>query len=99
MADIKYYDVILKPVITEKSMADTAEKKYTFLVHPDATKTQVKEAVEKMFEGVKVEKVNTMNYDGKNKRRGVVTGKTAKTKKAIVKLTAESKDIELYAGL
>lgn len=99
MADIKYYDVILKPVITEKSMADTAEKKYTFLVHPDATKTQVKEAVEKMFDGVKVEKVNTMNREGKNKRRGVVTGKTAKTKKAIVKLTAESKDIELYAGL
>ena len=99
MADIKYYDVILKPVITEKSMADTAEKKYTFQVHVDATKTQIKDAVEKLFDGVKVEKVNTMNYDGKNKRRGMVTGKTAKTKKAIVTLTAESKDIELYAGL
>ena len=99
MADIKYYDVILKPVITEKSMADSTDKKYTFLVHVDATKTQVKEAVEKLFDGVKVEKVNTMNCDGKNKRRGMVTGKTAKTKKAIVKLTADSKDIELYAGL
>ena len=99
MADVKYYDVILRPVITEKSMADTAEKKYTFLVHTEANKSQIKEAVEKMFDGVKVEKVYTMNYDGKNKRRGMVTGKTAKKKKAIVKLTAESKDIELYAGL
>jgi len=99
MADIKYYDVILKPVITEKSMADTAEKKYTFLVHVDANKTQIKEAVEKMFDGVKVEKVNTMNCEGKNKRRGMVVGKTAKTKKAMVKLTADSKDIEIYAGL
>ena len=50
MADIKYYDVILKPVITEKSMNAMAEKKYTFLVHPEATKSQIKEAVEKMFE-------------------------------------------------
>lgn len=99
MADIKYYDVILKPVLTEKSMADTAEKKYTFLVHPEANKIQIREAVEKMFDGVKVESVHTMNMDGKNKRRGMVTGKTAKTKKAIVKLTADSKEIELYAGL
>ena len=98
MADIKYYDVILKPVITEKSMAGMSEKKYTFLV-PDATKIQIKEAVEKMFEGTKVEKVNTQNYDGKNKRRGMTTGKTAKTKKAIVQLTADSKDIEIFAGL
>ena len=99
MADLKYYDVILQPVITEKSMNLQAERKYTFLVHPEATKTQIKEAVEKMFEGAKVKKVNTMNLDGKNKRRGMTTGKTAKTKKAIVKLTADSKDIEIYAGL
>ena len=65
MADLKYYDVILKPVITEKSMNAMADKKYTFLVHPDATKSQVKEAVEKMFAGTKVASVNTMNYDGK----------------------------------
>ena len=65
MADIKYYDVILKPVVTEKSMGMMADKKYTFLVHPDATKTQVKEAVEKMFSGTKVESVNTMNCEGK----------------------------------
>ena len=99
MADIKYYDVILKPVITEKSMAAMGEKKYTFLVHPDANKTQIKEAVEKMFDGAKVAKVNTLNSDGKNKRRGMTTGKTAKTKKAVVWLTADSKDIEIFAGL
>ena len=99
MADIKYYDVILKPVITEKSMAGMSERKYTFLVHPEANKTQIKEAVEKMFEGTKVERVNTMNCPGKKKRRGAVVGKTAKTKKAIVKLTEDSKDIEIYAGL
>jgi large subunit ribosomal protein L23 len=99
MADIKYYDVILKPVVTEKSMAGMGDKKYTFLVHPQATKTQIKEAVQKMFDGVKVESVNTMNMDGKTKRRGMTFGKTAKTKKAIVKLTADSKDIEIFAGL
>ena len=58
-----------------------------------------KEAVEKMFEGTKVKKVNTVNMDGKNKRRGMVVGKTAKTKKAIVQLTEDSKDIEIFAGL
>ena len=99
MAAIMYYDVIQKPVITEKSMAGMGEKKYTFLVHPEANKTQIKEAVENMFEGAKVAKVNTMNYDGKTKRRGLVYGKTAKTKKAIVWLTEDSKDIEIFAGL
>ena len=99
MADIKYYDVILQPVITEKSMAGMGEKKYTFLVHTEANKSQIKEAVEKMFDGVKVKKVNTMNADGKNKRRGMVVGKTAKTKKAMVWLTEDSKDIEIFAGL
>ena len=99
MADIKYYDVILKPVVTEKSMNDMADKKYTFLVHPEVTKTQVKEAVEKMFDGVKVKKVNTMNVNGKTKRRGLVYGKTAKTKKAIVQLTEDSADIEIFTGL
>lgn len=99
MANVQYYDVILKPVVTEKSMNAMAEKKYTFLVHPDANKTMIKEAVERMFEGTKVAKVNTMNFEGKNKRRGMVTGKTAKTKKAIVQLTADSKDIEIFAGL
>ena len=99
MANIKYYDVILKPVITEKSMAGMGEKKYTFLVHTEANKTQIKEAVEKMFDGAKVKSVNTMNLDGKKKRRGNVVGKTAKSKKAIVQLTEESKDIEIFSGL
>ena len=99
MASIQYYDVIIRPVITEKSMADMGEKKYTFLVHPEANKTQIKEAVEKMFEGTKVKSVNTINSDGKKKRRGMVVGKTAKTKKAIVALTEDSKDIEIFEGL
>ena len=99
MADLKYYDVILKPVITEASMAGYENKKYTFLVHPDATKIQVKEAVEKMFEGTKVASVHTMNYDGKTKRRGMIYGKTAKRKKAIVQLTADSKEIEIFQGM
>ena len=99
MANVQYYDVILKPVITEKSMDLMADKKYTFLVHTDATKNQIREAVEKMFEGTKVKSVNTMNLDGKTKRRGMTFGKTAKTKKAIVTLTEDSKDIEIFEGL
>ena len=101
MANVQYYDVILKPVVTEKSMELMGEKKYTFLVHPEATKSQIKEAVEKMFTGTKVEKVNTMNNDGKKNRvRGTYNfGKTAKTKKAIVKLTEDSADIEIFQGL
>ena len=99
MADIKYYDVILKPVVTEKSMNDMADKKYTFLVHPEVTKTQVKEAVEKMFDGTKVKSVNTMNKCGKDRRRGLVVGKTAATKRAVVTLTEDSKDIEIFEGL
>ena len=92
MANIQYYDVILKPVITEQSMAGMSEKKYTFLVHTEANKTQIKNAVEKMFEGTKVKKVN-------KKRRGMTYGRTAKTKKAIVWLTDDSKEIEIFAGL
>ena len=99
MANVQYYDVILKPVVTEKSMELMADKKYTFLVHTQATKSQIKEAVEKMFAGTKVKSVNTMNLDGKTKRRGLVYGKTAKTKKAIVQLTADSADIEIFEGL
>ena len=99
MAAIQYYDVILKPVITEKSMAGMSEKKYTFIVHPEANKAMIRDAVEKMFEGTKVRKVNTMNIPGKTKRRGMTVGKTAKTKKAIVWLTEESKEIEIFAGL
>ena len=101
MANIQYYDVILKPVVTEKSMELMGEKKYTFLVHPEATKSQVKEAVEKMFNGTKVKSVNTMNYAGKKNRfRGTMQfGKTAKSKKAVVQLTEDSADIEIFEGL
>lgn len=101
MANVQYYDVILKPVVTEKSMELMGEKKYTFLVHPEATKSQVKEAVEKMFNGTKVKSVNTMNYAGKKKRaRGTMQfGKTAKSKKAVVQLTEDSADIEIFEGL
>lgn len=99
MANIQYYDVILNPVVTEKSMNAMVDKKYTFLVHTDANKSMIKEAVEKMFPGTKVARVNTMNSDGKTKRRGMTFGKTAKTKKAIVQLTEDSKEIELFAGL
>lgn len=99
MANIQYYDVILKPVITERSMEDMGNKKYTFLVHPEANKTQIKEAVERMFEGTKVAKVNTMNIDGKLRRRGRTVGRTAAKKKAIVQLTQESAEIEIFSGL
>ena len=98
MANVQYYDVILKPVVTEKSMNAMGEKKYTFLVHPEANKTMIKKLLRRCS-GTKVESVNTMNADGKNRRRGMVVGKTAKTKKAIVKLTADSKDIEIFQGL
>lgn len=99
MANVQYYDVILKPIITEKSMNAMGEKKYTFLVHPEANKTMIKDAVEKMFEGTEVKSVNTMNLDGKRKRRGTTVGRTAKSKKAIVALTENSKDIEIFEGL
>ncbi len=99
MANIQYYDVILKPIVTEKSMNAMADKKYTFLVHPEANKVMIKEAVEKMFEGTEVKSVNTMNLDGKKKRRGMTFGRTAKSKKAVVTLTENSKDIEIFEGL
>ena len=99
MADIKYYDVILKPVITEKSMAGMGEKKYTFLVHTEANKSQIKEAVEKMFEGVKVAKVNTISVKGKKKRMGRTEGYTSDWKKAIVTLAEDSKEIEFFSDM
>ncbi len=99
MANVQYYDVILKPVITEQSMNDMADKVYTFYVHPEANKVMIREAVEKMFDGVKVDKVRTLNLIGKKKRRGYIKGVTASKKKAIVQLTEDSKDIELFEGL
>ncbi len=99
MADLKYYDVILRPVVTEKAMGLQQNRTYTFYVHPEANKAQIKDAVEKMFDGTKVEKVNTMNVPGKLKRRGRTSGYTAKRKKAMVTLTKDSKEITLFSGL
>lgn len=92
------YDIILTPVISEQSMDVAVDKKYTFKVATDANKTQVKLAVEEIF-GVEVAKVNIMNYDGKVKRMGRSVGRTAAYKKAIVTLTADSKEIEFFQGL
>ena len=92
------YDIILTPVISEQSMDVAADKKYTFKVATDANKTQFKLAVEEIF-GVEVAKVNIMNYDGKVKRMGRNVGRTAAYKKAIVTLTADSKEIEFFQGL
>lgn len=133
MADIKYYDVIIKPIVTEKTMIAMSQevtrrkkevtevdgkkvlksvkdskgkfqtesatiRKYSFYVQPSATKIQIREAVEKMFDGVKVANVRTMNVIAKSKRVGRSVGKTAAKKKAIVTLTADSKDIELFGA-
>lgn len=99
MASLKYYDIILKPVVSEKSMNEMANKKYTFLVHKDANKIQIKEAIEKLFEGTKVSKVNTLNKKGKIRRRGMIVGRTNSIKKAIISLTEDSKEIELFNSL
>ena len=93
------YDIIIKPVITEQSMADVADKKYVFQVAINANKTEIKAAVEEVF-GVKVEKVNTIRMQGKVKRTGAYpAGKRAAYKKAIVTLKADSKTIELFEGM
>ena len=92
------HDIIRKPIITEKSMASMAEKKYTFIVHVDANKSQIKRAVEEVF-NVKVESINTINGLGKTKRMGVHVGKRADYKKAVVTLTVESNGIEFFEGM
>ena len=92
------HDVIIKPIITEDSMARLAEKKYTFEVADGATKVDIKKAVEEIFK-VKVEKVNTVSMKAKNKRVGYHFGKTAEWKKAIVTLTADSKTIEFFDSM
>ena len=92
------HDIIIKPIVTEQSMAAMAENKYTFVVSKSANKTEIKKAVEAIF-GVNVEKVNTLNYDGKVNRMGRSVGRTASFKKAVVKLTADSKEIEFFQGM
>ena len=89
------YDVIIRPIVTENSMLQTSDRKFTFEVLKDANKTEVKKAVEAVF-GVKVEKVNTLHVKGKLKRQGKTQGYTRSWKKAIVKLTADSKTIEFF---
>ena len=91
-------DIILAPVITEKATDGLASKKYTFKVAVDANKTEVKHAVEEIFD-VEVKKVNIMNVVGKEKRMGRYVGMTAATKKAIVTLTEKSKEIEFFQSL
>ena len=91
-------DIIIAPIITEKSMAGIADKKYTFKVAKDANKIEIAEAVAKLFK-VDVAKVNTINIRGKMKRMGRYSGYTASWKKAIVTLKADSKPIEFFDGL
>ncbi|MPW25025.1 50S ribosomal protein L23 [Alkalibaculum sp. M08DMB] len=92
------HDIIVKPIVTEKSMDDMSQKKYSFKVDKKANKVQIKNAVEAVF-GVKVEKVYTMNMNGKMKRQGKYVGKRADWKKAIVKLTEDSKEIQFFEGI
>ena len=93
------YDIIIRPIITEQSMEDLDIKKYAFEVRKGANKIEIKKAIEEIF-GVEVIKVNTVNVPGKEKRQGAYPkGKTAATKKAVVKLSAASKNIELFEGM
>ena len=93
------YDIIKKPVLTEKSYAIMADKKFAFEVAINANKTEIKNAIEEIFEGVKVESVNTMRIEGKMKRQGRTQGRTAEIKKAIVTLKKDSKAIPFFEGM
>ncbi|EFI41416.1 MULTISPECIES: 50S ribosomal protein L23 [Peptoniphilus] len=92
------YDIIRRPIVTEKSMDQMEHGKYTFEVSKDATKAEIKRAVEEVF-GVKVKTINTMNMRGKLKRQGAHQGRRPSWKKAIVKLTEDSKAIEFFEGM
>lgn len=92
------YQTIIKPIVTEETMDLASDKKYVFQVAKEANKTEVRQAVEKIF-GVNVAKVNIMNINGKTKRMGRYVGKTADYKKAVITLTADSKEIEIFQGL
>ena len=91
-------DIVIAPIITEKSMAVIADKKYTFKVATDANKVEIAAAVEKLF-GVEVAKVNTMNVRGHKRRMGRYQGTTPAWKKAVVTLTEKSKTIDFFDGL
>ena len=92
-------DIIIRPLITEESMAGVADKKYSFVVAKDANKIEIAQAVEALFEGAKVAKVNTVNCSGKLRRYGRYEGMTASWKKAVVTLTEDSKTIEFFDGM
>ncbi|HHZ12581.1 MAG TPA: 50S ribosomal protein L23 [Clostridiales bacterium] len=92
------HDIILRPVLTEKSYDQIADRKYTFLVDVKANKTEIKKAVEEIF-GVKVEAVTTLRQIGKLRRQGVYVGRRPTTKKAVIKLTPDSKTIEFFEGM
>ena len=91
-------DIVIAPIITEKSMSVIADKKYTFKVATDANKVEIAEAVEKLF-GVEVAKVNTVNVRGHKRRMGRYEGTTAAWKKAVVTLSEKSKTIDFFDGL
>ena len=93
------FDIIIRPLLTEKSYGDLANKKYTFLVNKNANKIQIKNAIEKIYDKVKVEKVNTANYDGKMKTQGRTQGYTASYKKAYVTLKEDSAEIKSFESL
>ncbi len=95
---MKNYDIIIKPLLSEKSYADIPNKKYAFVVDKRATKVDIRQAVEKTF-GVKVANVNTLNVDGKLKRQGRTQGYTSSYKKAYVTLKKDSKAIEFFESL
>ena len=93
------HDVILRPVLTEASYDGFADKRYVFEVHPTANKTEIKQALESIFKGIKVDKVNTLRTLGKMKRQGRTAGRTPEIKKAYVTLTKDSKTIEFFEGM
>ena len=93
------YEIIKRPIITEKSMSLLDENKYTFEVDKNANKPEIKAAIEQIFDGVKVKKVRTMNYEGKKVRTRHGIGKKADWKKAVVTLTDDSAEIEYFEGL
>jgi large subunit ribosomal protein L23 len=95
MAQLQYYDILFEPITSEKSMKLVESKTYSFYVHPDATKNQVAEAVERLFDGAVVKKVNTFNLKGKPIRRGIVKGKRSKRKKAVVFLEESSAPLQI----
>ncbi len=96
---MNYHDIIVMPVLTEKSYDMIGEKRYTFIVDKRATKTEIKMAIEAVFDGVKVDRVNTINRLGKMKRQGRYEGRRASTKKAYVTLKKDSKGIEFFDSM